>query len=78
MEATSTGEFTEASTIASVDVTSSKAFMEDFMAVMEVFADVMKAFTEVTCTDAFVEAFMVVMEAFHVSKGSFRGSYACF
>ena len=42
------------------EVTSTEAFTQALMEVMEAFAEDMKAFTEVTSTEAFMEAFTAI------------------
>ena len=50
------GASPNASTKAPIEETSMKAFVETFMEVMELFEEVMGAFTKSTSTEVFVEA----------------------
>ena len=57
----------EAYTTASMEVTFTKASIEDFMEVMEPFVEVMEAFIEVTSMEVFMEASMDNMESMKAS-----------
>ena len=55
-DVTSTAACTKAPTNTSMEATTAKSSMKDFMQVMDALADVFKAFTEVTFTGALMES----------------------